>query len=104
MFNSRNVFAALLRCLRSVGLALAQAKYPGIGRAATPKEVAAWDIDVRPDFKGLPPGKGSVAQGRTSGKPSAPPATACLANPTRCSPAGGRHHQGRREDRPRGHA
>jgi cytochrome c len=38
--------------------------YPGIGRAATPKEVAAWDIDVRPDFKGLPKGQGSVAQGQ----------------------------------------
>ena len=35
----------------------------GIGRAATPKEIAAWDIDVRPDFKGLPKGSGSVAQG-----------------------------------------
>lgn len=40
------------------------AKYPGVGRAATPAEVAAWDIDVRPDFKGLPPGSGSVAQGQ----------------------------------------
>ncbi len=39
-------------------------KYPGIGRAATPKEVAAWDIDVRPDFKGLPAGAGSVAKGQ----------------------------------------
>jgi len=37
--------------------------FPGIGRAATPKEVAAWDIDVRPDFKGLPKGNGSAAQG-----------------------------------------
>jgi S-disulfanyl-L-cysteine oxidoreductase SoxD len=37
--------------------------YPGIGREAKPKEVAAWDIDVRPDFKGLPPGSGSVAKG-----------------------------------------
>ena len=35
----------------------------GIGRAATPKELAAWDIDVRPDFKGLPKGSGTVAQG-----------------------------------------
>ncbi len=26
-------------------------------------EIAAWDIDVRPDFKGLPKGSGSVAQG-----------------------------------------
>ena len=38
-------------------------KYPGIGRTATPAEVRAWDIDVRPDFKGLPRGAGSVRQG-----------------------------------------
>lgn len=38
--------------------------YPGVGRDATPKEVAAWDIDVRPDFKGLPAGSGTVAQGQ----------------------------------------
>jgi cytochrome c len=38
--------------------------YPGVGRMATPAEIAAWDIDVRPDFKGLPPGSGSVAQGQ----------------------------------------
>jgi cytochrome c len=35
-----------------------------VGRPATVKEVAAWDIDVRPDFKGLPAGSGSVAQGQ----------------------------------------
>jgi cytochrome c len=35
----------------------------GIGRAATPAEVAGWDIDVRPDGQGLPPGKGSVKEG-----------------------------------------
>lgn len=35
-----------------------------IGRPATPAEVAAWDIDVRPDFKGLPKGSGSVAKGQ----------------------------------------
>jgi len=38
-------------------------RYPGIGRMATPAEVRAWDIDVRPDFKGLPKGQGSVRQG-----------------------------------------
>ena len=36
-----------------------------MGRDATPAEVKAWDIDVRPDFKGLPKGSGSVAQGET---------------------------------------
>lgn len=38
--------------------------FPGIGRAATPAELAAWDIDVRPDFKGLPKGSGSVEKGQ----------------------------------------
>jgi cytochrome c551/c552 len=38
--------------------------FPGIGRTATPAEVTAWDIDVRPDFKGLPKGQGSVAKGQ----------------------------------------
>ena len=35
----------------------------GVGRAATAAEVAAWDIDIGPDGKGLPPGSGTVAQG-----------------------------------------
>ncbi len=35
----------------------------GIGREATADEVDAWNIDVRADFKGLPKGKGTVAQG-----------------------------------------
>jgi S-disulfanyl-L-cysteine oxidoreductase SoxD len=39
-------------------------RFPGVGRAATPAEVAAWDIDVRPDLKGLPKGSGSVADGQ----------------------------------------
>jgi cytochrome c551/c552 len=34
-----------------------------IGRTATPAEIKAWDIDVRPDFKGLPTGQGTVRQG-----------------------------------------
>ncbi len=45
------------------GAVWAQKLPPGIGRVATPDEVKAWDIDVRPDFKGLPPGSGSVAKG-----------------------------------------
>ncbi|MDD2883523.1 MAG: c-type cytochrome [Dechloromonas sp.] len=37
--------------------------FSGIGRLATPAEVKAWDIDVRPDFKGLPKGSGNVDRG-----------------------------------------
>ena len=50
--------------LAATGVAAADERYAGIGRPATAKEIAAWDIDVRPDFKGLPPGAGSVAQGQ----------------------------------------
>lgn len=34
-----------------------------LGRVATAAEVAAWDIDVRPDGVGLPEGHGTAAQG-----------------------------------------
>ena len=43
---------------------IAQSKYTGIGRPATNAEVAAWDIDVRPDFKGLPKGSGTTVRGQ----------------------------------------
>ncbi len=58
------------RHLTGLGLAVAfavalpaQAVDLGLGRAATPAELQAWDIDVRPDFKGLPKGSGTVEQG-----------------------------------------
>jgi cytochrome c len=35
----------------------------GFGSPATVEEIAAWDIDVRPDGKGLPPGSGTAAKG-----------------------------------------
>jgi len=38
-------------------------KHLGIGREAKPDEIAGWDIDIRPDGQGLPPGKGTVKQG-----------------------------------------
>ncbi len=34
-----------------------------LGRVALPQEIAAWDIDVRPDGLGLPPGQGNVEDG-----------------------------------------
>ena len=37
----------------------------GIGRAATPDEIAKLDIDVMPDGRGLPDGRGTVAEGAT---------------------------------------
>ena len=35
----------------------------GFGSAASAERVAMWDIDVRPDGEGLPPGSGTVAEG-----------------------------------------
>jgi cytochrome c len=65
MFNSRDALLAIA-ALVCAGWVSAQTAnpYAGIGRLATPKEVAAWDIDVRPDFKGLPKGAGSVTKGQ----------------------------------------
>ena len=51
---------------RTKAPARAQPKAPvtfGIGRAATPAEIAALDIDVGPDGVGLPPGRGTAADG-----------------------------------------
>jgi len=45
-------------------LALAAEPRFGLGRPATPQEIAGWDIDVRPDGQGLPKGSGSVARGQ----------------------------------------
>ena len=61
----RPVLAALALVASSVALpVLAQAQpWHELGRPATPAEIKAWDIDVRPDFKGLPAGAGSVALG-----------------------------------------
>ena len=65
LFKSQ--FAILLIAVSSIitpATAISQGKntsqYDGVGRAATANEVKAWDIDVRPDFKGLPKGMGSV--------------------------------------------
>jgi S-disulfanyl-L-cysteine oxidoreductase SoxD len=56
-----------LAALAALGIAaLAAAQAPatfGIGRPATPAEIAAWDIDVGPDGAGLPPGRGTAADG-----------------------------------------
>lgn len=54
---------ALLAVAGCLAASIAIAEPLGIGRAALPQEIAAWDIDVRPDGQGLPAGAGSVAEG-----------------------------------------
>ena len=36
---------------------------PGLGRVASPDEIASWDISIGPDGAGLPPGRGTPKQG-----------------------------------------
>ena len=60
MFKWVNLLALILLPLASVAQ---ETKYQNLGRTATQQEIKAWDIDVRPDFKGLPKGQGSVKQG-----------------------------------------
>ncbi len=57
----RSATAVAALCLIAGG-ALAADKY-GLGREATSEEIAGWDVDVRPDGQGLPPGSGNVLDG-----------------------------------------
>ena len=50
---------AILLCTARAG---AQTPY-GIGRVATPAEIAGWNVDVGADGSNLPPGSGSVSHG-----------------------------------------
>ena len=57
-------FATLALAALALG-AGAQAQSPyGIGRAATPAEIAGWNIDIGRDGSGLPLGSGTVNHGR----------------------------------------
>jgi cytochrome c551/c552/cytochrome c553 len=64
MCSWRSALAAVLLGAAASLVSAQATTYSGIGRAATPAELAAWDTDVRADFKGLPRGSGSVAQGQ----------------------------------------
>ena len=54
----------LFTTLLAAPMLVAADEFVGIGRVATASEIKAWDIDVRPDFLGLPAGAGSVSQGK----------------------------------------
>ena len=62
-FPDRLLLAFAVSAVLLFGMQPASAQKVGLGREATPAEIKAWDISVRPDGKGLPPGKGSVKEG-----------------------------------------
>lgn len=53
---------AAAACTAASGSAAPEDRY-GFGRVATEADIRAWDIDVSPDGSGLPPGRGTVAEG-----------------------------------------
>src|SRR5579863_7841446 len=57
------VVAALLGWLVANAEVAAAGEDFGIGRPASPAEIAGWDIDVAPNGAGLPPGRGGVREG-----------------------------------------
>src|SRR5258706_4919013 len=59
-WHSRTLFAGMI----AFGMLMSPALAFDFGRPATPEEIKLWDIDVRPDGKGLPDGSGTVAQGK----------------------------------------
>ena len=61
----RKLSIAALAALLLTCLARAETPGPyGIGRMATPAEIAGWNIDIGRDGRGLPPGSGTVSHGR----------------------------------------
>ncbi len=62
ILGSRTVAAGVALGLLSTS-ALADENGLAFGRAATSEEIAAWDIDIRPDGAGLPQGTASAADG-----------------------------------------
>jgi S-disulfanyl-L-cysteine oxidoreductase SoxD len=61
---ARRLAALVVAGMVAAGSAVAAEKPKmGLGREALPEEVAAWDTDVQPDGRGLPPGRGTVKQG-----------------------------------------
>jgi S-disulfanyl-L-cysteine oxidoreductase SoxD len=63
--RSSSLATLILAALSGAPLCLQAQDAPryGLGRLATPQELAGWDIDVRVDGQGLPPGSGSVRDG-----------------------------------------
>jgi len=53
----------LAGALLGLGCGVVGAQSPDLGRAATPEEIAAWDISIDPGGAGLPPGGGTARQG-----------------------------------------
>ena len=55
--------AAVLVFSSAVQAPAGERLFPELGAAAAPEQIKAWDIDVRPDGLGAPPGSGTAVKG-----------------------------------------
>ena len=60
--SMRNAFLAACSAL-VIGCGAALAEGPNLGKAASPEEIASWDVSIGPDGAGLPAGSGTPQQG-----------------------------------------
>ncbi len=60
---SKYLKSAALLAILALGSGPVAAEKLGLGRAALPEEIAAWDMDVHPDGTGLPVGAGDAIDG-----------------------------------------
>jgi cytochrome c len=56
---------ALAAAMLIAASASASAQTPQFGQPIAPADIAPWDISIGPDGVGLPPGRGTAAQGET---------------------------------------
>ncbi len=63
--DKTKTFAALMGLFLAAAVWAEERQDPiGLGRTASDAEIHAWEIDVSPDGSGLPPGRGTAAEGR----------------------------------------
>lgn len=63
MSRFRSALAPVAMLLTAMAASAGDGQQYGLGRAAMPAEIAAWDRDISPDGTGLPKGAGSVEAG-----------------------------------------
>jgi mono/diheme cytochrome c family protein len=61
--STRKAFALLVLVALGGCATATRRETPDLGRAATPAEIAGWDISIPPDGAGLPPGSGTALVG-----------------------------------------
>ena len=66
MSTPKRWLMGIVALLAMAGIWPAAAQLPtyGVGRPPTAEEVRAWDLTIRPDGQGLPPGRGTATLGK----------------------------------------